>query len=538
MSGFQITEIPIEAHAGSFRITCSWQQATPLQISITGAAGHGLPGRIGLGSKMGQSPLTVDVQVEPEQVARGPIYVELSPAPFQRRNADVVRGMLIVTTSGNAPEGTDEGDERGLVALQEGRLFSESEVTAAESRLKLDPQDWPVRLALLGYYYSSADLRMSKAQIVVARRRHILWTIENRAADPDIFEIPDLQISNTGPLADPLGAKQGVQAWQHQLDQNKQNGQVLLNAAMFSAAVDPTFCEKVLEQESIRSGDLKARSMLGMMYATAMISLADDSFAVHARNVLASSDDPFLIAAAAAVLSRPTVEQSGQPPEIRFARPKYMGLAEELSARAISLDPYNPVLLWSLLQVLSEEVDTAETNDQRTDAEQKMYGLVRHLNEVASDPMRQIVLLPILANLAFDLNDDQAAKTYATEALNLVSGQKERISESSPEAIHDANDVLGRIALRSGDLEGARDYLLRAATILQEHAWRSRAPRMALAQSLLDRGERDVVLKYLEEMKTSWSNGLFLLQRWIETIRQNKTRGVKLLNTRFLSPLR
>src|SRR5262249_32939345 len=64
MSGFQITEVPIEAHAGTFRITCSWQQATQLQMSITGAAGHGLPGRIGLASKMGQSPLTVDVQVE------------------------------------------------------------------------------------------------------------------------------------------------------------------------------------------------------------------------------------------------------------------------------------------------------------------------------------------------------------------------------------------------------------------------------------------------------------------------------------------
>jgi hypothetical protein len=526
-------EFAINANTGILRIVCTWEPISPLVIGITAAAGHGLPGRIGLASQTGQSPITFEVQVAPEQVARGPVYIELTPSPFQRGSTGAVHGMIVASMVAKEAEKVDD-QERVHSAIEEGKLLSPSEVSAMEVKLKSDPHDWSTRLSLLSYYTSSADLRTSKSQIVAARRRHILWAIENRSTATDVFDMPELQMSDKGPLADQEGAKEAEQSWQRAITDHSQNNQVLLNASLFSAAFDPGFSERSLQHAKSNSHDESYwDSMLGWLYATVVVSGTDGAFREHARGILTTSSNAVLIATAAPVFARPELNFSKTPqPRIWFSRPKYIELAEELAARAVSLEPNNPYFLWPLLKVLSVEVDTAGAPDQKLVAQKKVYGLFQHFNDIAVDPGYRTLLLPVLANLAFDVRDDEAARTYATQALDLASQVGDRTIQGTsvgPQAIHDANDVLGRVALRNGDVQQARDFLLKAAPVGEN--MNALGPRMLLAQALLDRGERDVVLQYLDKMKASWRSGIILLDHWIAAIKTGKAERLNLVDT-------
>jgi len=534
------TEFTINADTGLLRILCTWESITPLLISVTGPAGHGLGGRIGLASHMGQSPITLEVRIAPEQVARGPVYIEISPPPFQRGGKGAVHGTIV---AGMGASGLEKVDDRERVrnALEEGKLLSPSEVKAMEEKLRSDPLDWSTRLSLLAYYSSSADLRMSKAEIVVARRRHILWAIENRSTATDIFDTPDLQISDKGLLADADGAKQAEQAWQRAITKDRQNNQVLLNGALFCATIDPAFSERVLQRAKSNSADdAPWNRALGWLYATALIA-GTDGFAEHARNTLTTSENAALLAAAAPVLARPEQKFSTTPPRRWFSRPKHVELSEELAARAVSLEPNDPYALWTLLQVLSVEVDTAETPEQKLGGEKKVYGLFQHFNDIAVDPGYRTLLLPVLANLAFEIKDDEAAKTYATQALDVAVQRSDMIQGIAvgPQAIHDANDVLGRIALHDGNVKQAKEYLLKASATPGGGIMGTLGPRMLLAQELLDRGERDIVLEYLEKIKTSWKSGATQLDHWMIAIRKGKSERLNLVDAPILaSPYR
>jgi tetratricopeptide (TPR) repeat protein len=536
--GFPETEVAIKPEIGALRIVCTWEPSTPLLISVTAAAGHGLPGRIGLASETGQSPVTIQVQVAHEQVARGPVYVEISGSPLQRGGAGVVRGTVLASMTAGATEELDD-QVRVRTAVEEGKLLSPSEVNAMEAKLKSDSHDWSARLSLLAYYSSSAGLRMSKAQIVAARRRHILWVIENRATATDMFDMPELQMENKGPLNDPDGAREAEAAWQRAIAEHAQNKQVLLNAALFSVLIDPAFSERTLLQAKSHSEDDNYCDLvLGWLYATAMVSGTDRAFAEHAHDILTASNDAPMLAGAASRLAWPQPTFSTTPqPWIQISRPKYIGMAEELASRAISAAPANPYWLLPLLQVLSVEVETSETADQKLVAEKKVYGLFQHFNDIAVDPAARTLLLPLLADLAFDVKDNEAAKKYATQALDLASEHGDRTIQGiavGPAAIHDANDVLGRIALHSGDMQEAKAYLLKAAAPSGANTMGRVGPRMLLAQMLFDQGEREVVLQYLQNLKTSWKSGSFLLDHWIAAIRLGKSVRLNHVDTPIL----
>jgi hypothetical protein len=178
-------------------------------------------------------------------------------------------------------------------------------------------------------------------------------------------------------------------------------------------------------------------------------------------------------------------------------------------------------------------VDTAETPDQRAAAEKKVFGLFQHFDDIAVDPVARTLLLPVLANLAFDLKDNKAAQNYATQALELALRQGSHAAdgiEVGTQAIHDANDVLGRVALQAGNVQQANEYLLKAATIPAEGTVSASGPRMLLAQALLDHGERDTVLQYLDRIRPSWKSGGTLLDQWTAAIRAGKPTRLNLVD--------
>lgn len=137
--------------------------------------------------------------------------------------------------------------------------------------------------------------------------------------------------------------------------------------------------------------------------------------------------------------------------------------------------------------------------------------------------------LQLAAEQAVDTGDSSTARKYATELLERNS--RRRRSWDTSEIVHDANQILGRAALREGDMQEAKDRLLKAATPDIRHSIGS-DPRMILAQELLERGEREVVIRYLDRVGKLWDTKSSLehanlIRKWKEEIRAG---GKPLLN--------
>ena len=97
------------------------------------------------------------------------------------------------------------------------------------------------------------------------------------------------------------------------------------------------------------------------------------------------------------------------------------------------------------------------------------------------------------------------------------------LQTASPAAAQRANTILGRVALRSGDLNAAKQYLLDSAGLAPGQAGLAFSPTMVLAKELLEKGERDAVVEYLEDCQPLWPRGKHVLQNWIADIKDGLT---------------
>jgi tetratricopeptide (TPR) repeat protein len=90
-------------------------------------------------------------------------------------------------------------------------------------------------------------------------------------------------------------------------------------------------------------------------------------------------------------------------------------------------------------------------------------------------------------------------------------------------ALQRSNTILGRVALRSGDVGGAKQYLLDSSSPLAEKDVSISGPTLVLAKELLQQGERDTVLQYLDNCLSLWPRGEGVLQLWIADIKNGRT---------------
>jgi hypothetical protein len=141
---------------------------------------------------------------------------------------------------------------------------------------------------------------------------------------------------------------------------------------------------------------------------------------------------------------------------------------------------------------------------------------------------RRLLLLPKMAKLALWMGDADKAERYASEILRLTMRPRSGRLDCE-EAIHDGNMVLGLLALRRGDKEGAKEHLLASVHTDGSLEMAMIGPNLTLANELLRAGEREVVLEYLEMCRTFWSGGRKVLERWISQIRRGEDPAFDLL---------
>ena len=125
-------------------------------------------------------------------------------------------------------------------------------------------------------------------------------------------------------------------------------------------------------------------------------------------------------------------------------------------------------------------------------------------------------LLPRMARAAYAAGEWAQAEGLANEALDAA---QHGVFWWTGDAIHQANTVLGRLALRQNNVDQAKRYLIAAGKAPGSSTLGSQGPAMALAKDLLDLGETDIVLQYLDLCGQFWIANRGKLPEWIALIR-------------------
>ena len=188
--------------------------------------------------------------------------------------------------------------------------------------------------------------------------------------------------------------------------------------------------------------------------------------------------------------------------------------SEQLLQKAKVLDPNNPE--WSSrLGLLYTLGMNRKPRDARKALAAKALEQFENALRLTDDANARSYLLKDTAKAAFEADELDKAKTYAEEMLKRATSQHDW---NYGNAVHHGNLILGRIALRSGDVEKAENFLLAAGNTPGSPQLDSFGPNMTLAKELLEKGEKDVVIKYLQLCDKFWKMGHDRVKEWVAAI--------------------
>ena len=133
----------------------------------------------------------------------------------------------------------------------------------------------------------------------------------------------------------------------------------------------------------------------------------------------------------------------------------------------------------------------------------------------------------------FAKGDDVGASNLAKSLLEDAEGFAHDWNYGN--AVHAANIVLGRIAMKKEDLEAAGKYLIAAGNTPGSPQLNTFGPDMNLARELLAAGEKKVVLDYFELCTKFWKMNDGRLKEWATLVENGKTPEFG-ANLRYFAP--
>lgn len=195
-------------------------------------------------------------------------------------------------------------------------------------------------------------------------------------------------------------------------------------------------------------------------------------------------------------------------------------IAQELLEKALALDPSDRETSSKLAQFYELKRMRVTSSEEKASLAQKSLSIRERGLEKANGEER-FYALGDLATAAFEAGETARAEQYASELLQ--DAQKFKNNWDFGNAIHKGNIILGRIALQNNDKVGAKQHLLSAGEAPGSPQLDSFGPDMTLAKELLEKGEREVVLTYLQSCAKFWKMGGDKLEGWIVTIKGGGT---------------
>jgi RNA polymerase sigma factor (sigma-70 family) len=147
----------------------------------------------------------------------------------------------------------------------------------------------------------------------------------------------------------------------------------------------------------------------------------------------------------------------------------------------------------------------------------------RAMNDLktAKTEEKRFYALDAAAKESFVAGKIEEARNYAQELMALTPKYKGDWNYGN--AIQDANLVFGRIAVREGNIEAAKKYLIAAGKSPGSPQMDSFGPNMTLAKDLLEKGERDTVVQYFMLCRKFWKMDRGKLDKWIAEVMDGKT---------------
>jgi tetratricopeptide (TPR) repeat protein len=189
--------------------------------------------------------------------------------------------------------------------------------------------------------------------------------------------------------------------------------------------------------------------------------------------------------------------------------------AEALYKRAEAADPRNPEWPRQLGQLYALGLPDKKDEGKQAAATAALEAYDRSLQRTEEAGERE-AMLPDMAKVALEAGKDAKARGYAEELLKAT----DRDDWNYGNMIHHGHLILGRIALREGDMEAAKSHLLAAGETPGSPQLNSFGPNMTLAKELLEKGEKQAVLEYFKRCGTFWKRDK--LETWAQEVQAGR----------------
>lgn len=143
----------------------------------------------------------------------------------------------------------------------------------------------------------------------------------------------------------------------------------------------------------------------------------------------------------------------------------------------------------------------------------------------------RVINIRYLAFAAYQGGDSEKATEFAIRLQRDVEELNGKSVSSALDGLHASNTVLGLIALDKGRIDEANAHLLASGKLTNgSPTLETFGPAMMLAKRLLDKGQRETVLQYLNLCSAFWTHDQGNLAKWKSAINSGGTPdfGVKL----------
>jgi tetratricopeptide (TPR) repeat protein len=196
----------------------------------------------------------------------------------------------------------------------------------------------------------------------------------------------------------------------------------------------------------------------------------------------------------------------------RFYTAEDKDRAEELLKKAQELDPKNPRFTQQLAMFYMMKARDPRSTDAAAAAKSALaqYDVLLKSADERARPR----VLDQAAEACLLAGDDERAAKLAEELLKTSVGDP-----GYGEWIHEGHRILGHVALNGDKVDVAKAELLKAGKTEGSRSLESMGPQLTLAKALLEKGEKDAVLAYLERVHDLWPRGQEAVTKWIEQIK-------------------
>ncbi|MCU1234494.1 MAG: hypothetical protein JWP63_2461, partial [Candidatus Solibacter sp.] len=387
-----------------------------------------------------------------------------------------------------------------------------------EARLQSNPDDVQARAQILR---TASLTTMPVERGKALRRKHLLWLIENKPGASVLGEMFAVVEKSGAPLADPELWADADRLWHAQIA-GTPSQDIFANAVNFYRTTDLTYARELVDEGlaanpgnprlNTAKGNLLALTVLGVKQvdrrgqATAFDDgVAKSEEAARARRELASTQSAQVIGSAADTLSTQltALQMRNRTAELNSAT----ALSEGLFQLALELEPNSARWKNGLASLYWTSAS------RKTGLAEKIALLEKSVRFGGEGGPRSYALAD-LAQAYFANGDMAKAGETATQSLAVPKSDGNYAG-----AQHNGNIVLGRIAVKKGDIEEGKRRLLAAGDNPGSPVLGSFGPNWNLAQELIAKGERETVLAYIELCRKFWKSGGQRLDTWASAIR-------------------